>query len=266
MDLNQLYPFAGDHAVQNAVFAITWDGLLTPEELARIDGEIRPKLAKDFPKVNEQMGFMLQFNMGQGGSPQPGSPILGGYIYGKTEGVSPQSIQLSKEQFLVNVTDYNGWTQVWKAVSGYLSSILPAILKVKSITTVGLQYSDLFTWKAAPANLELNKVFREGTEYLAAHAFKAKNLWHCHHGFFTDTNAYRRLDNVNVNVNDVEGFRTIQIVTSHQAALIGNIFSTTEGYDKRVADIYSESHSFNTDILRDLLHADVCKRIGLEPK
>ncbi len=274
MDLNQLHPFAGNHAVQNAVFAIDWTDDLASAELSALEQELKERFLVDFPRFQQQISVTFTMVAGpamQGATGPTPVPEVGGFSFERigNAGQVMRAIQIAKTQCLLVIGDYSRWTDVWKSVSDYLGKILPTILKTKSIAGIGLQYIDSFTWRAAPKDWDTSAVFRNDSEYLPPHAFKAESLWHSHHGFFSDIdgpNGYRRLDNVNVNVAEANGFKTVQIVTSHQAALTNQIFPNTTDYADRIGSIYSLSHECNTKILSRLLHVDVCKKIGLDIK
>jgi hypothetical protein len=144
---------------------------------------------------------------------------------------------------------------------------LPIILADKAINAIALQYTDSFTWKDDPELLDLSQVFRPGSRYIPANAFDQPGAWHSHHGYVEGGShpaEKERLNNINVNVSDVAGERTIQITTVHRAVLDKPLRASNNKYLELIESLQNKLHIDNKDILAQVLSDAVAQKIKLK--
>lgn len=274
MSIEHLYPFAGNHAIQNAAFAIEWSDELTISELLAISLAIGTELKTDFPKVTPQhtqkISFTVDASAPGGSSNYFPNPELSSYSFEKPSqfgnAQSARSMILSKSNLIVLINDYSRWDNVWADVKRYISIVLPK-LPNKPIQNIGLQYSDVFTWKDDPKSFNSALVFRENSPYIVPNVHNASGLWHCHHGYLvdrTDPVQHTCLDNVNVNLLDTSGVLSLQIVTSHRATFASPLWFKGENDLTTISDTMNILHNVNKNIMYNLLNEDVCKKINLK--
>lgn len=267
MSVEHLLPFAGDHAVQNAAIALEWQGELSDQTLLRIYS-LAEKLKPSFDKVELQKLMMI--NLADTG-PSKHTDGLGGVQFQKMTSLGTASRQMivSRGNCTFIVHDYSRWVTMLEDAIRCLQLIMPVILADKAINAIGLQYTDAFTWKEDPADLNMKDVFREDTGLVPAHALNLKHLWHNHHGYLenvTEPVPHVLTTNVNVTVQDVSGERMIQIITTHRATLEKPIRLSTSAYFDVVANIENHLHSRNKSLLSQLLSEDVSNKINLNAK
>lgn len=270
-----LFPFAGDNSIQNVVFALEWAEPLTNSDLAAIYAYREdPKatlIRKTFPQVQQQR--MVTINLDADSGAQHANAIpneLGGINFTRPSvtniGAASRALIVSKSNCLAVVSEYTRWATVWAEVREWLSLITPKIADARPITTIGLQYTDVFLWKAAPSSFDLNSIFSQTTDFLPKNAFKTNGLWHSHHGYFARHEIpiqHDLLENVNVNVLENTGLRSIQILTSHKAILTTPIWKSMEVMDA-LDLMMPDLHSRNKAVLEDLLTPEVKAAIKLK--
>ena len=271
MSIDYLIPISEPHAIQNVIFALEWQGELTDNALTEVQ-KLAPSLKSHFPKVVIQK--MVQINIGSDSVPashQGENEQLGGVSFqrlGQFGNVVSQ-LNVSRSSFIIAISEYSRWKPTLEAVMRYFKIVLPAILNEKSISMVSLQYTDVFTWKDDPVNLNLHEVFIKNSPYLTPNVFDQKGLWHCHHGYLIesfDGLVGRCLDNINVNMVDNLGDREIHINTTHQFTLSSPLRMATKDYLQSIENVQNVLHNHNKDILRQLLTNEVCNKIGLTNK
>ncbi|PPD56985.1 MAG: hypothetical protein CTY10_01190 [Methylotenera sp.] len=273
MSVEHLYPFGGNHAIQNVTFAIEWSNELTNAEIINVHQSLEPQLKAEFSRITPQNVQKISFNMDSAGSGMPNvSPIfeLSGFTYDRPSayGNSPssRSIVISKNNLLVQINEYSRWEQVWADVERYFSIVL-VLLPKSSIVNIGLQYSDIFTWKDDLQKFDTKKIFRENSPFLVPNVHSLKGLWHSHHGYLVEHNdpqKYLCLDNVNVNLLDTSGILSVQIVTSHRATFATPIWYNGADELSCISKVMALLHHTNKSIIFNLLSDEVCRKINLK--
>ena len=117
-----------------------------------------------------------------------------------------------------------------------------------------------------PAELNLREVLAEKSKLLPKNIFDTPDLWHSHHGYIDKCEAnspYEVLENINVNMLDTNGQRSIQILTSHRAQLKTPIW-TYDNFSSGLDQYMPQLHERNKSILRDLLMPEVQAMIKLK--
>lgn len=278
MALDELTPHAGNHSIQTLGFLVNWTEALTERELRTIEGQ-RQALQSHFPQVLQTEMMQVQvdtlFNKSErskGKENVKRTKSLGGIQFVKPApaprpGVPAvaRSLNVSKENLTLLIHDYQDWAEAWAVAVDCLAVTLPHIVKGRPLTGCGLHYSDIFTWRADPATLEIDQVFRREGKLLPPSVFELRSLWHSHHGYLLDRPepvAHQLIENVNVNVVQTEPYRSINILTSHVAK-----FSTPgwqfEPAMNQISTLLVDFHARNRDLLIDLLTPSVCEKIGL---
>jgi len=272
MDLNCLAPCSGAHAVQSAVFAIEWANPLPQDVLSqiRVAYDKSQELKRQFPATpQEQRSLSFLIDQAAGvASPQPvtstGECI--GYKFTKHNGISAsRTLQVTKDSCLYVVQDYTRWQSVVSQVLFAYSEISEFLVE-SPITSLGLQYTDVFHWRADPANLNLAEVFDAESGLVPTSALERKGLWHSHHGYLEDRSdpaKHSVLENLNVDIVDNGGQRSLAIITSHQARLAYPLYSKEE-LSSSLQSFYNSLHDQNKILLGKLLTSAVKSKINLQ--
>jgi hypothetical protein len=261
-----LYPFAGAHAVKSAAFAFEWPAHLTESDFSRVQ-EAHGQLLSSLPEKSVTPALMIDMSRG---TPMTANAI--GSVNFSRRGVGgsapSRALEVARDKCVAQINEYTRWEPVWNEVRGWFSVIAPLVVTAHPIKHIGLQYTDVFHWRADPGELNLRKVFRPSTKFLPPHVFDLKNLWHSHHGYFlevADSRRHRLLENVNVNIIDELGQRTIVIQTLHKAEFATPLFNVEEVMavmDQTVPTL----HQRNKAALGDLLCDEVVEQIKLFKK
>jgi len=268
MIIENLYPYAGDHAVQTAIFLVEWSEPLQADAILEAH-----KLAAKFrhaglAEVRQQNAVALKIDAAHGGEAQVESAAgAGAIVFSKAGGFGElaRSVTLSRNNCMIVVPDYSRWEQVFSDVRQYLHIVLDEIAPIRPLLAIGLQYVDIFSWKDDPAELDLAQVFAADA-YIPPNVFQQKGLWHLHHGYMEahgEPLAHTRLENVNVDLFDTGGQRTIQITGSHRATLAAPLWQAHLKHEGEMLAMFGALHQANKRMLAKLLTPAICDRIKL---
>jgi uncharacterized protein (TIGR04255 family) len=269
MSIENFYPYAGNHAVQSATFVVEWAEPLKAEAIAAVN-----KLANKFKNLGlshvqhqQFMQFKVEHNPLEG-SPKHGTQHgLGGIIFARPAepGDVTRSVTISRQNCMVAVPDYTRWDTVFADVQAYLKVALDEIAPSRPLSTIGLQYNDIFQWKDDPADLDLTEVFARDA-FIPPSIFNQAGLWHLHQGYLEQHDspvAHSRLTNVNVDMLDPSGERMIQIIGSHRATLKEPLWQSHLKNKQIMLDVFTSLHHANKQMLAKLLTKKVCEKIRL---
>lgn len=272
MSLDHLFPFAGNHAIQNAVFAIDFAQPLTDDNIKDVKKAAVKAFGQEFePPVDQQT---LAVNLALAGKAQnlQTSVQSGGFAMQQSvsfAGIPRRIVSVSPGNCMVVINDYTRWDEISDAFNRYFDAILKVVGAAPiPVSGIGLQYSDLFNWKADAEELNLKEVFREGSLFLVPHMLSDKPplLWHSHHGYFEDVDSpikNRQLNNINVNRASVNEVDSIQVLTSHRAQLEKPLYQVGIANRKKISDVFELLHKKNKQMLQALLSDEVLAKIDL---
>ncbi|RZF24626.1 TIGR04255 family protein [Paraburkholderia sp. UYCP14C] len=276
MTIDALHPFAGDHAVQSVAFVLEW---ATPLETTTLKAlrQLASRFQSSFPVVQEQQ----QITVNVGEAPKkaskyhkpkaPATPAaqLGGIQFLHTSdhvpGTFTRMIQVQRESCIVALNEYSRWDTVWPRVQGWLEIVLPLVLSGRALTSLTLQYQDLFLWRDDPARLDLREIFRAGSAYLPPNCYGLTSAWHSHHGFVETMNGEwpgNLLNNINVNVGDLNQHRQIGTMLTHKATFGTPVWSQERAM-AALRDVMPMLHRQNKSALQAVFSAAVLAKIGL---
>lgn len=269
MSIDNFYPYAGDHAVQSATFVVEWAEPLKAEAIAAIN-----KLANKFRNfglshVQHQqfVQFKIEPNSPDGSQKHGSQQGLGGIVFARPAepGVVTRSITISRQNCMIVVPDYTRWESVFADVQAYLKVALDEVAPSRPISTIGLQYNDIFQWKDDPADLNLAEVFADDA-FIPPSIFRQTRLWHVHQGYMEQPAlpvVHSRITNVNVDMLEPAGERMIQIIGSHRATLSEPLWQSHLKNKQIMLDMFSSLHQANKQMLAKLLTKQVCEKIHL---
>ena len=270
MPSDLLVPYKGDHAIQNVTFALEWGGLLDPSAFL----EIRKihSIADKLPKVSEQKALTVSLSDGPGGASASPSFDVEGVAFERfsPHGLLSKSLVINRQHCAVTNNEYTRWIKVWPEARELFGMILPTILQYQPVAAIGLQYTDIFTWRGNNEDFDLSILFNQESELLPNHIFELKSLWHLHQGYFDEPEIkidlnYKTLNNININLVDMDGVLAIHIVTAQRVMFIDKEINY-EGWASKdgVLDmIISKLHDVNKVILSKLLTTEIQNKIKL---
>lgn len=269
MNIEPLYPYAGNHAVQNAIFAVEWAEPLKSDVIQSL-GKLATKFRNlGLSNVEYRKTIEIKIDRPAPGAAVPSqkqSEVLDAVIFTKPAllGEIPRSVTISRQGCMIAVPDYTRWAEVFNDVNTYFKIALDEI-PPRPITVVGLQYNDLFIWKDDPAELDLRDIFSAST-FIPPSVFSQTGLWHLHHGYILKESAptpHSRLDNINVDMIEHFGERAIQITSSHKVTFNDPLWQPHQKNKQIMFDMFSYLHMINKEVLEKLLTIDVSRKIQL---
>ena len=272
MALDDLAPCSGAHAVQSAVFAIEWSNPLPQDALSHIRAayDQSKELKRQFPAAPQEQRILSVLIDQAAGAVSPQSVSSAGecigYKFTKQSSISPsRTLQITKDSCLYVVQDYTRWKSVVSEVLRAYSEVSEHLVK-SPVAALGLQYTDVFHWRADPEHLNLVEVLDAESGLVPTSALERKGLWHSHHGYLEDRSSpadHLALENVNVDIVDNGGQRSVAIVTSHQARLQRPLY-TAQALRSSLEMFYESLHDQNKTLLGKLLTSEVKSKIKLQ--
>lgn len=264
MNIENLQPVAGDHAVQSVHFVVEWGGPLPTDSILAL-GKLNSKFRNlGYGNVLPQNRVQLKLD---GSGPTTTTHGVSGYIF--TQHPQPEvgrQIGVNAENCTIMFPDYTRWDNVFNDVQEVVKLILDEVGTQRPIRTIGLQYNDAFLWNDDPEELNLQEVFKSDF-VIPPHVFSLAGLWHLHHGFFEKFAAplpHVVLQNINVDMVDSNAGRVLQIVGSHKATLNELLWQPHKKNKAEFLAMFGHLHELNKVMLRKLLMENICKRIKLD--
>ena len=271
MSLDPLYPFANQHAIQNALFVLEWKDRLTEKDVRDLKGRIQQRHSA-FTVFKPQKMVVLNLTTGAADGTSPESSASeNGFVFelpGEPMQPARRTLNVMPEQCQITINDYSRWSKVKADVDEYVQSIMAvAGANSNSLQAIGLQYTDVWIWKANPADLNMSEVFNRNSPLLVQNVFNLKSYWHSHHGYFEpmkDVALPPRLNNINVSRTQQGELDAINVVTSHRLTL-PRLWDLDTPAKKiaLISAVQDEFHLENKRILRQLLTPGVLKKIKL---
>jgi uncharacterized protein (TIGR04255 family) len=275
MTIEALHPFAGDHAVQSVAFVLEW---ATPLDTATLEAvrQLAPRFRSSFPVVQQQQQITVNVEtpkrLSKYHKPKPpATPAaqLGGIQFlhtgGQVPGAFTRMVQVQRGSCLVALNEYSRWDTVWPRVQGWLEIVLPIVLSGRALTSLTLQYQDLFYWRDDPSRLDLREVFQAASPYLPPNCYGLSSAWHSHHGFIEEMGGEwpaQLLNNVNVNVGDLNQQRQITTMLTHKVTFGTPVWSQERAM-VALAAVMPLLHSTNKTTLQAVFSDAVRAKIGL---
>lgn len=270
MSLDHLYPFAGQHAIQSAVFGLDFSSELEVSEVATLRAAASQLIA-EFANINDQHRTTLNLQAGPGAAAAPSTTVeVGGFILERPSLVSTEPstrlIIVNRTGIIIVINDYTRWDRFKSDVDRYLSALFVPMDNQKAISSIGLQFNDIFLWKADPVDLNLSEIFAANNVYLAPNALMSPLLWHSHHGYLKNETVpvkHQQLDNINVSRVAANEEHQIQILTSHRVTLEKPLYKSWSMSKNILFELQENLHSKNKEILGALLTPEAQLKINL---
>ena len=261
-----LYPFAGAHAVQSVAFGFEWTNELSDAELSAVNGAYLAQLRPSLPVAASTQSMVVQIE--SGGVASMNTSAQGGWRYSKPgHGGMARLLDVQRNRCVGQFNDYTRWDPVFKEAKKWFDAVGPN-LGSRQYASLGLEYTDVFNWRADPQSLNVAEVFRTDSPYLPSNVFRQKSLWHSHHGFLSDRTApgveNKLLENINVNLIEELGQRSIVITTVHRASFV-DVWGW-EALNPLLVPMFEDFHARNKQTLSDLLTNEVLDKISLNGK
>lgn len=267
-------PFGDKHAINTVSFVVELDAPLDSKALHELS-LLHSRLKEELPRKAEEQAVVVNLspNSISGGSVRSGSPELRGFVFDRLtpDGRQEWALKIQPDHVQVLCTKYDRWDSVWSRAETFFHIVLPVIHKYRAISVVGLQYIDEFIWEGTKSELKPSELFQENSEYLVPNIYEMSDLWHCHHGYFSEISnpaPCKLLNNINIDLLDSAENRVVRITTTHRAMLRDHIRThiSVAGADNsgNTVDAHmSALHVENKDVLNKLLSDEIQKRIKL---
>lgn len=269
MSIDSLYPYAGSHAVVNAVFAVEWAEPLKPEMLKGLSRLTAKFRNLGLSNLQYQNSFEMKIEQPHGSAQpkQSAQVVIAGLVFARPASIGDisRSVTISQTSCMISIPDYTRWIDVAEDVQAYFKIVMEEIAPLRPLTVIGLQYHDLFSWKDNPDEMNLREIFAENS-FIPENVFKQQGLWHLHHGYVVkvlEPVHYSRLDNVNVDMIEQGGERAIQIIGAHRATLQSPMWQAHMKNRAAVVEVLASLHDANKEMLLRLLTEQVCQKIRL---
>lgn len=255
-------PIHEAHSIEQVIFTVQFDRPLDDNLFAEVLKAAEP-FKTDLPgQENIQriavaigpQGVMPQIPAGSGKV-----PIGRQFRRMRPDGSVENELIVERQSVIFRTLQYLRWTDTWSRAKQYLDILIPIYFRQASVSVVGLNFVDKFTWTGNLEDFNPSMLLRARSVYLCPHIFEVKDLWHSHTGAFIriDKNT-KRLININVDCLDEQlpdGPRRVVAATT----VLTDLFNQPDYEPLAVAE--GDAVSF-LDIHMQRLHADGKKILG----
>ncbi|WP_157813670.1 TIGR04255 family protein [Sinorhizobium meliloti] len=187
-------PIFPAHAVERCAVSFSFRPEVPEKPFQRILASAQQLFeAKGFKRGQGPTGFNINPATGQV------TPIKGGPL------VSPDGqsqIVLAPDAISINTSQYLRWSNLKAQTEAVLKTLEPDYSSLVDLFSVKLEYWDRFNWTGTWDDFDVGKLL-SANQVVSAQARSAQREWHSHGGWFVYEDGFRRLVNVNVNVQGI---------------------------------------------------------------
>ena len=271
--MGEYLPYAGTNSIQEAVIALQFLNMLTPEVVERARNKARAELSTALPKFTD-IHQMQAIQISQAGVSGGGGPTqLGGFECSK---VRPDTKPARVLRFLdnmlaVNFLEYRDWETTLEDSLAYIKTVLSSVpLETNPVQAFSLRYIDRYTFDGPPHEPNAGMLFQDDNAYMTPRCFESRAVWHCNSGWFELRDGGNRiLNQLKVSSAAVDGVSTSTI--DHNAIwqlrvprqTTESLFGQSSGENICFEDALNLLHKRNSEILRNMLRPDMLKKIGM---
>ena len=272
--MGEYLPYAGTNSIQEAVLALHFLNMVTPEAVERARNKAQADLRTALPKFTD-IHRMPEIQISQAGvSTRSGPARLGGFECSK---IRPDTKPARVLRFLdnmlaVNFLEYRNWKTTLEYSLAYIKTVLSSVpLETNPIQAFNLRYIDRYTFDGSPQEPNARMLFQNGNAYMAPRCFESGSMWHCNSGWFeVRDRGDRILNQLKVSSATVDGVSTSTI--DHNAIwqlrvrrqTTESLFGQSSGENICFEDALNILHERNCEILRNMLLPDMLKKIGMQ--
>lgn len=256
-------PISGKHAIEVAVFAVTFEKNFTKPS---VDALLTLKeLLKDrYPIFSETTAVNVQ--LGPGGMSEQTSSRSGVSLQkAGSDGKPEWALRADGNAIVVLRFNYDRWGVEAPAALTDMATVIRIVADdTNPVQHLSLQVVDRFVGIPMDS-YKINQVFDPKSKYLTKHIVNNSGpLWHLHQGWFESIEGKtKQLNVLNLSTNDTPSgiTTTIDHLSRH---IFNNPRSTTEVSDEKILqEIFDILHLKNKEIVIDLINTTQCKAIKL---
>lgn len=267
----QFEPIHDAHAIEQVAIVLQFANPVASNDFQDIR-KLADELKDEFPGKSPIQTFMVA--VGAGGV-VPAHPTQGFVLTDTSrEGVITHELRLEHSSITYRTTMYTRWANIWGKANQYFNKFLPLYSLNSQLAAINLNYIDKFVWSGKSDEADPGMLLRANSKYLTPATYESKDLWHSHFGAFVKADPLtKRLVNVNVDFvdenNDFNARRVVSIST-----VLTDIYNqptyklldlkTPEEISSFIDQKAQELHSYNKDVLGNIISDEMIKRISLE--
>jgi uncharacterized protein (TIGR04255 family) len=256
-----------DHAIAAVAFTLQFKTALNEAAIGRAK-QIETSVKDFLPGLTSLGEFPAAFAL-----PGAQSALLPrGIIFQRVKpDATPSWLLTAQQNFIAaQCSEYTRWVDIWGRVRTWLRDLYTRVKDPDHLlSSVSLQYKDQFS-AAKPLDSDaLQKLFRTDTRHLPSRTFQNRELWHVNQGWYqpmVDPISGKQLNVINIatqDVNDVIILNVDHLLRYEMDDGDPPLFADEMG--SALIDIVMENmHTQNKRFLRDLLSAEIAKRIKLD--
>ena len=185
-------PINEAHAVAEMLVFLQFSPNLSPA-LPSLMG-LKDLLEAKLPKATENTAFSITLEEGRNEVTKLPSGLQ--LMSFRSDGNPAWILNIGPAVISLHCLDYTRWEPVWKEMRFYIGEVLKAIGAAPvSLSSVGLKYVDRFIWTGRDEDYNANLLLRSGSQYLHPGAFQSRQRWHCHTGWFHETDEFGEILN-----------------------------------------------------------------------
>jgi uncharacterized protein (TIGR04255 family) len=159
---------------------------------------------------------------------------------------------------IYSTNTYYRWNLFFEQFKSILLSTQTA-LKKNRVLAIGLEYIDQFNWTVDTGNFSWTELFKKGTTMLPEDFYE-----HTHLQFKVLRNrSIRQIENVSEQLEILRSDSKTAIIRHHVSAIPQQDVNTEQFNDPSFLSQIKNLHSFNKEVLKELLTKKMVERVGL---
>tara|TARA_R110000868_G_scaffold411715_1_gene707933 strand:- start:1315 stop:2163 length:849 start_codon:yes stop_codon:yes gene_type:complete len=259
-------PINNDHAIESISFTLSLDRPVGAAEANAIRA-LHAEFAHELPALRNPSAFRMNIDPGQEMRPSalPGVE----FAFLQPDGSPIWALRVVGDEITVECNLYSRWARVWGASQSYLFGTIQALAGQNSsirIMAANLSVRDAFS---GDAELQDPSSCLRMSRFVPEMAFKNGNRWHCHTGWFEESNSFEILHNLNLDASAVQlinGPKSSRLSISHSLThripeeVAGGGADTACNYLQKV---FETLHMQNKAVVKELLVDETSAAIGL---
>jgi len=260
-------PFNRNNAIKIAAIAIEFSDVFKESDYQNAISLYHKdkELVTELPRKQLQEAVTFQVNSPQAFQNQ----ALGGVIFDRLapNGLQEWAITMRHNSFIITCSEYSRWDEIWLKAKSFIEKFT-IIIKDMNVSAAGIEYVDEFyineedpTWKEF--------LFKTNNKYLPSNINELNDLWHSHHGYFSNEgylNELRTLTKIETDYVPEESDigKTKISIKSHHRSELQNLQTTTDFISTGTFEsMVVGNHVMNKRIMVDLLSDNILEQISL---
>jgi uncharacterized protein (TIGR04255 family) len=258
-------PISGKHAIEVAAFSCVFDRPFSKTSINALM-TLKETFKEEYPVFSTTNIVSMRIEQ-ENTPPQTTQSLSGVSLQILKEGqLTPAwSLRADGNVVVVSCFVYNRWTPESEKALRDLTKVINVVAEDRNtVNHIALQTVDRFVG-GGRNDYKINQVFNSNSKFLTRQTQNSGPLWHIYQGWFDELEGSknRLLHNLNLSTNETPHGIITTIDHNAQHFFVPSAAASDLANEQYLSTIFNKLHSYNKQIVTDLLTKKQCKAIGL---